>query len=329
MVSENSVYLYTLTKTAEKYILNPQTLRLEKKKNKHRLLKTLIVFAAGAVIFALYMWIYASVLGKDLPKTAVLRRQNADWQSRVEQMEARLDRDEEALSLLEVRDDRIYRSVYGMDEIPMAVRGAGISGSRYPALLALDHNHILRRTAFRLDNLAKRAYVQSKSFDDVAAQAREAGDKAAHIPAIPPMVPGSFRQSSPFGYRSDPILGISKMHTGMDFSCDPGNPVYAVGDGTVILVESDFYGYGNHIEVDHGFGYVSRYSHLSDMFAYVGQKVSRGDCIALSGKSGRVTGPHLHFEIMYRHDYVNPAAYMDLEILPEDYSSMVRKPERR
>ena len=176
MVTENSVYLYTLTKTAEKYVLNPQTLRLEKKKNKHRLLKTLIVFAAGAVIFALYMWIYASVLGKDLPKTAVLRRQNADWQSRVEQMEARLDRDEEALSLLEVRDDRIYRSVYGMDEIPMAVRGAGISGSRYPALLALDHNHILRRTAFRLDNLAKRAYVQSKSFDDVAAQAREAGE---------------------------------------------------------------------------------------------------------------------------------------------------------
>ena len=77
--------------------------------------------------------------------------------SRVEQMEARLDRDEEALSLLEVRDDRIYRSVYGMDEIPMAVRGAGISGNRYPALLALDHNHILRRTAFRLDDLAKRA----------------------------------------------------------------------------------------------------------------------------------------------------------------------------
>ena len=318
-----------MTKTANKYILNPETLRVEKKKNKHRLLKTLFVISAGAVLFALYMWIHASVLGRDLPKTAVLRRQNADWQSRVEQMEARLDRDEEALSLLEVRDDRIYRSVYGMDEIPMAVRGAGISGNRYPALLALDHHHILRRTAFRLDDLAKRAYVQSKSFDDVAALAREAGDKAAHIPAIPPMVPGSFRQSSPFGYRSDPILGISKMHTGMDFSCDPGNPVYAVGDGTVILVESDFYGYGNHIEVDHGFGYVSRYSHLADMYAYVGQKVSRGDCIALSGKSGRVTGPHLHFEILYRHDYVNPAAYMDLDILPEDYAAMVRKPDRR
>ena len=316
-----------------KYILNPETLMVELKgKKKHRLLKTLGVLAAGAVLFVLYMVLSVWVLGADLPKTAVLRRQNADWQSRLEQMGARLDRDEEVMSLLEVRDDRIYRSVYGVDEIPAAVRNAGIGGNhRYPALEALDRGHVLRRTVLRLDRLEKRAYVQSKSYDDIFALARVAGDKASHIPAIPPMstAPGSFHLSSPFGYRSDPITGASKMHTGMDFSCDPGNPVYATGDGTVILVESDFYGYGNHIEVDHGFGYVSRYSHLADMFAYVGQKVRRGDCIALSGKSGRVTGPHLHYEILYRNDFVNPSAYMDLDVSPEDYEAMVRKPAGR
>ena len=309
----------------KKYILNPETLRVELKGKKHRLLKTLGVLAAGALLFVLYMWISAWVLEKDLPKTAVLRRRNADWQSR-------LDRDEEVMSLLEVRDDRIYRSVYGMDEIPAAVRNAGIGGSnRYQQLAVLDRNHILRQTAFRIDRLEKRAYVQTKSYDEIVFLAQEAGDKAAHIPAIPPMstAPGTFHLSSPFGYRSDPITGVSKMHTGMDFSCDPGNPIYATGDGTVVLVESDFYGYGNHIEVDHGFGYVSRYSHLADMFAYVGQKVSRGDCIALSGKSGRVTGPHLHYEILYRNDFVNPSAYMDLDILPEDYEAMVRKPAGR
>ena len=316
-----------------KYILNPETLVVELKgKKKHRLLKTLVVLAAGALLFVLYMGLSVWVLGMDLPKTAVLRRQNADWQSRLEQMGARLDHDEEVMSLLEVRDDRIYRSVYGVDEIPAAVRNAGIGGNhRYPALEALDRGHVLRRTVLRLDRLEKRAYVQSKSYDDIFALARVAGDKASHIPAIPPMstAPGSFHLSSPFGYRSEPITGASKMHTGMDFSCDPGNPVYATGDGTVILVESDFYGYGNHIEVDHGFGYVSRYSHLADMFAYVGQKVRRGDCIALSGKSGRVTGPHLHYEVLYRNDFVNPSAYMDLDISPEDYAAMVRKPVGR
>ena len=227
-----------------KYILNPETLMVELKgKKKHRLLKTLGVLAAGAVLFVVYMVLSVWVLGADLPKTAVLRRQNADWQSRLEQMGARLDRDEEVMSLLEVRDDRIYRSVYGVDEIPAAVRNAGIGGNhRYPALEALDRGHVLRRTVLRLDRLEKRAYVQSKSYDDIFALARVAGDKASHIPAIPPMstAPGSFHLSSPFGYRSDPITGASKMHTGMDFSCDPGNPVYATGDGTVILVESDF-----------------------------------------------------------------------------------------
>ena len=322
-----------MSKTARKYAINPDTLLVElTEKKKHRLLKTLGVLGAGAALFVLYVVVSVWVLKEDLPRTAVLRRRNADWQSRLEQMGARLDHDEEVLSLLEVRDDRIYRSVYGMDEIPAAVRNAGIDGNRrYAALEALDRGHLLRQTASRLDGLAKRAYVQSKSYDDITALARVAGDKASHIPAIPPMstAPGSFHLSSPFGYRSDPITGSSKMHTGMDFSCDPGNPVYATGDGTVILVESDFYGYGNHIEVDHGFGYVSRYSHLSDMYAYVGQKVSRGDCIALSGKSGRVTGPHLHYEVLYRNDFVNPSAYMDLDISPEDYEAMVRKPAGR
>jgi len=323
----------TLAKKQKKYRLNPETLVVElEEKEKHRLLKALGVVSAGAVLFVLYMWIGVSVLGQDPPKTAVLRRQNADWMSRVEQVSARIDRNEEIMGMLEVRDDRIYRSVYGMDEIPSAVRHAGIGGNnRYPGLDQLDRNHLLRRTMSRLDYLEKQAVVQSKSFDDVTALAQVAGDKASHIPAIPPMStdPGTFRMSSPFGYRSDPITGVSKMHTGMDFSCDPGNPVYATGDGVVTMVESDFYGYGNHIEVDHGFGYVTRYSHLSDMYVYVGQKLRRGDCIALSGKSGRVTGPHLHYEVMYRRDFVNPAAYMDLTITPGDYAAMVRKPVGR
>jgi len=316
-----------------KYRLNPQTLMVELKTEKHhRLLKALGVLIGGLVLFALYVWLYGHVLGQDLPKTAILKRRNADWLSRLEQIQGRLDRDGDVLSLLEVRDDRIYRSVYGMDEIPAAVRSA-VPGaeSRYPDLAVLDRNNLLRRTVTRLDVLSKTAYVQSKSFDEVSALAAAAGDKAAHIPAIPPMdpSPGSFNLSSPFGVRNDPITGDGKMHTGMDFACPPGNPVYATGDGVVILVESDFYGYGNHIEVDHGFGYVTRYSHLADMYVYVGQPVKRGDCLGTSGRSGRVTGPHLHYEVLYRHDYVNPAAYMDLSISPEDYAAMVRKPFRR
>ena len=179
------------------------------------------------------------------------------------------------------------------------------------------------------DIIEKRAYVQSKSFDDITILQNSAGDMAAHIPAIPPMSTdrNTYHMSSPFGFRSDPLLGYTKRHTGMDFACPPGNPIYATGDGVVVKVAHERKGYGNHVEIDHGFGYKTRYAHMSEIFVEEGQKLLRGDCIGLSGKSGRITGPHLHYEIMYRKDYVNPALYMDLDISPKDYYELVRRPE--
>lgn len=287
----------------------------------------LLVVLSGAALFLFYMWFYVSVLGLDLPKTAILKRQNAHWNTRMDQMSQQLDRYDELLSMLEVRDDRIYRNVYGLDEIPQAVRQSGFGGEkRYADLEGTGLKKVVRR----LDVLEKRAYVQSKSFEDVRALQLTAGDLAAHIPSIPPMNtdPSTYRMTSPFGYRSDPILGIGKRHTGMDFACPPGNPVYATGDGTVSLVKHERGGYGNHIEVDHGFGYVTRYAHLSRTDVEVGQKVSRGDCLGLSGRSGRITGPHLHYEVIYRKNYVNPALYMDLTIPSKDYFELVRKPAK-
>lgn len=287
----------------------------------------LMSFIMGVVLFLFYMWLYVFVLGRDLPKTAILKLQNAIWSTRVDQMSKQLDRYDELLSLMEMRDNRIYRSVYGLDEIPEAVRGSGLGGEyRYAALEGTALLDITRR----LDVLEKRAYIQSKSFDDVAVVQQTAGDMASHIPAISPMNtdPTTYRMSSPFGYRSDPLLGHTKRHTGMDFACPPGNPIYATGDGVVILAVYDRSGYGRHVEVDHGFGYLTRYAHMSRLDVEVGQVVKRGDCLGLSGRSGRITGPHLHYEVIYRNNYVNPAWYMDLDMPSKDYMEMVRKPAK-
>ena len=287
----------------------------------------LMSFLVGGVLFLFYMWFYVFVLGADLPKTAILKLQNAIWSTRIDQMSKQLDRYSELLSLMEMRDNRIYRSVYGLDEIPQAVRGSGLGGEhRYAALEGTALLDITRR----LDVLEKRAYIQSKSFDDVAAVQQTAGDMALHIPAIPPMNtdPSTYRMSSPFGYRSDPLLGYTKRHTGMDFACPPGNPIYATGDGVVVLAKYDHSGYGRHVEIDHGFGYVTRYAHMSRLDVEEGQVVRRGDCIGLSGRSGRITGPHLHYEVIYRNNYVNPAWYMDLDMPSKDYMEMVRKPAK-
>ncbi len=311
----------------KRFILNPETLVAELREEARGWGWNALWVTLGAlVLFLLFMWLHVYVLEQDLPKTAILKRRNAYWASRVERMKARMDRYEEMLGLMELRDDRVYRSVYGMDEIPQAVRNSGFGGQdRYAALAGTALEGVGRR----MDLLEKRVYIQSKSFEDVWTLQLSAGDMAAHIPAIAPMNtdPSTYRMSSPFGYRSDPILGVGKRHTGMDFACPPGNPVYATGDGVVVKVAHEHKGYGNHIEIDHGFGYMTRYAHLSTTEVEVGQHVSRGDFIGLSGRSGRITGPHLHYEVLYRKDYVNPALYMDLTLSPEDYAAMVRKPE--
>lgn len=309
----------------QKYIVSPEELvdRLQQMSARDWW-KIALVVLGGIVFFLFYMWIYVQVLGLDLPKTAILKRSNMDWRARVERLVSHMDHQEELLSLLEVRDDKIYRSVYGLDEIPLEVRLSGLGGeNRYEELRGTSLEQVVRRQ----DIIEKRAYVQSKSYDDIIVLQNSAGDMAAHIPAIPPMNTdrSTYHMSSPFGYRSDPILGYTKRHTGMDFACPPGNPIYATGDGIVVKVAHERKGYGNHVEIDHGFGYKTRYAHMSEIYVVQGQELKRGDCIGLSGKSGRITGPHLHYEIMYRKDYVNPALYMDLDIPPADYAAMVRK----
>jgi len=317
-----------MEKRVEKYVMNPKTLMAELREDGSRgWWKWLLVLLSGVIVLLLYFWICVSVLGADLPKTAILKRRNADWSIRMDRMAGQLDRCEEQLAMLEVRDNKIYRSVYGMDEIPPAVRLSGFGGeNRYQDL----EGTALRSIVNRLDVLEKRAYIQSKSFDDVSMLQKTAGDMAAHIPAIPPMSTeaGSFHLSSPFGYRSDPLLGYQKRHTGMDFACPPGNPIYATGDGIVVKVEHERKGYGNHVVIDHGFGYKTRYAHMSEIEVKQGQSVTRGDYLGLSGRSGRVTGPHLHYEVLYRKDYVNPALYMDLDIAPKDYFEIAKKPSK-
>lgn len=312
-----------------KYTFNPKTLSYEVKKRskRSRVLRSLAIFAVSLVLSAVYLWVYVSVLELELPKTVLLKKENAQWSSRMEVLNRQLDACDEALVALQMRDDDIYRSIFGMHEIPAEIRNAGFGGvNRYEHLEGVGQGERLRNTVMRLDVLTKKSYVQSKSFDEVALLSKRAGDMASCIPAIPPVVPDKkiYRLSSSFGYRSDPFTGRSKRHTGVDFALKPGNPIYATGDGVVESVKFEFFGYGNSVVIDHGFGYKTRYAHLKSIGVAEGMKVRRGECIGESGNSGRSSGPHLHYEVVYKDRHVNPANYYDLTITPEEYSTMVQ-----
>mgnify|MGYP002672063064 FL=1 len=315
-----------------KYILNPETLLYEIKEVslKSKVFKGILLFVGSVAMAVLYLWLFTSVLGYDLPKTVFLKAEHARWDAKIDLMNTKLDRYEETLEALRVRDDDIYRSIFGMNEIPAEVRNAGIGGvDRYSFLDGLEPDDRLKNTVVRIDRLTRKTYVQSKSFDEVASVSKTAGDMASCIPAIPPVVPdeSKYHLSSRFGYRSDPFTGNAKMHTGLDFAMKIGNPVYATGDGVVESVKFEFFGYGNSITIDHGFGYKTIYAHLNSVKVIEGMKVKRGDCIAESGKSGRSSGPHLHYEVVYKGQKVNPANYLDLSMSPREYSAMVRMRE--
>ncbi len=297
---------------------------------KSKVFKGLLLFAGSVAMAVLYIWLFTSVLGYDLPKTAFLKAERARWDARMDLMNTKLDRCEESIEALRVRDDDIYRSIFGMNEIPAGVRNAGIGGvDRYSFLDGLESDDRLKNTALRIDRLTRKVYVQSKSFDEVAAVSKTAGDMASCIPAIPPIVPdpSRYKMSSPFGYRTDPFTGASRMHTGLDFAMKIGNPVYATGDGVVESVKFEFFGYGNSITIKHGFGYETIYAHLNSVKVIEGMKVKRGDCIGESGKSGRSSGPHLHYEVVYKGRKVNPANYLDMSMSVQEYSDMLRMRE--
>ena len=272
----------------------------QKNKRNYKFLSLLLMLGCGTALFFLYVWIYTSGFGLELPGTILRRQHNAELTARVEDINHRIRQHEEVLEGLKLRDETIYRALFDLPSIPDERRKGG--------------------------SVENEIYIQSRSFEEVADIARVSGDMVSCIPAIPPITPDptTYNLSSPFGYRSDPINGSTRMHKGMDFACKPGNPVFATGDGIVESLTFDHRGYGLSIVIDHGFGYKTRYAHLSIISVAEGMHIRRGDHLGQTGKSGRVSGPHLHYEVYYRDRAVNPWNYMDIHMDLEEYRKLVQ-----
>ena len=290
-----------------------------------RILKKTGLILLGSAMVVFWFWLYLYVFHFELPKTVMLRRNNLEWQAKMDVIDSRLDRCEVALGGIEDRNDDVYRSIFGMNPIPRELKFSGLGGrNRYSFLDEEDASQALKAVSLRADTLLKRAYVQTKALDEVGVNSKKAGDMVSCIPAVPPILPkkGSYHISSPFGYRADPIHGYGRFHEGIDLASDRGNPVYATGNGVVVKVDFKFTGYGNEVVIDHGFGYKTRFAHLSTVCVGLGQHLCRGDQIGELGNSGKSTGPHLHYEVLYKGAPVNPFNFMDLGMTVEEYEAM-------
>lgn len=311
-----------------KWVYNPETLLYEPQNEPKgwKVLRICILVLVAPALATLYFWLYTSVLGLELPKTAILRHKNEAYQAKIGVLSRQLDLYEETLNGIEERNDHVYRSIYGLGVIPDAVKASGLGGiNRYSYLDEFGANASLKSVIRRTDALTKRAWLQSNALDEVGQLARNAGDMLACVPSVPPIMPepGKYHLSSPFGYRTDPVYGGGENHKGQDISTHRGNPVYATGDGVIEIAEFNFRGYGNEIQIDHGYGYKSHYAHLNTIEVVPGMKVHRGDRIGTVGSTGKSTGTHLHYEVIYLGAHVNPMAFMDMDMSVDEYKAMI------
>lgn len=312
----------------KKYKFNHETLAYEIHKipARVRLSRGFFMFMMSVVLSLGYYYIYTEYFKLETPKLLSLKRSNEELASSLELVNKRFESLNKSLYALQMRDNYVYRPIFGMDEIPEDVRNAGFGGTdRYSYLQNFEKSGILSRTAFNLDVLYKKAYVQSRSFDDLAQLARNADEMTLCVPAIPPVNIASsrIRYSSSFGYRRDPFHGDFRMHNGIDLSGPTGEHIYATGNGKVVEVGHDFFGYGNFVMIDHGFGYKTRYAHLNEANVTVGRIVKRGEVIGFMGNTGRSKGPHLHYEVIFKGRTVNPLNYYNRDVDEEGFLALI------
>lgn len=231
------------------------------------------------------------------------------------------------LSRIEQRDDNIYRVVLGAEPIDKSVRNAGIGGTdRYADIreAGIDHSDLVIDLHEKVDHLRRKLYIQSKSQDEVVQLAHKKEKLYASIPAIQPIANKQLLAlASGFGLRIHPVYKVKKLHTGIDFAASIGTPIYATADGTVDKVEVRFSGYGKMVEIDHGFGYRTRYAHMHDFAVKKGQQVKRGDLIGYVGNTGLSTAPHLHYEVLINNKRVDPVHYFFDDLTPAEYEKIL------
>ena len=291
------------------------------------MLRACLVLAPSLILGLAFAFLFTRQMTS--PKERILKAELRVHQDELKRMQSEMELVNKVLDDIQQRDEDLYRTALYADKFPEELRQMGTGGSdRYAELREWSNGELLANTANNLDQLERRLNAQSISFKELIDLAKNKEKVLACVPAIQPVRNGDLKKmASGYGWRIDPIYKTSKFHAGMDFTADIGTEVYSSGDGVVEATERNGWGYGNCIVINHGFGYKTRYAHLSAFKVKVGQKVKRGDLIGLVGSSGKSTGPHLHYEVEKNGEKVNPIHFYHSDLTPEQYEKLLKMSE--
>ena len=278
----------------------------------HRSLKIAGLSAVALIVIGLSYAVGFHIRSNQHSQLVNLRMENEQLAERVRDMSGSVIALKSQMGELERRDE-MYRVLANLPRVDDEIRLMGIGG-------LYDHTAPERMSplsqAARLgmevhgdvEHLLRQAHLQRQSFEALEQAFRDSVEFRNHLPSIWPVAPSQVYISSEFGYRVDPYSGRRRMHKGVDLAGRTGTPIMATADG-IVRHTSDRRYIGKVVQIDHLYGYMTVYGHLSKILVAQGQQVSRGQIIAEMGNSGRSTGPHLHYSVLHNRRAIDPLDY--------------------
>lgn len=310
-----------------KYYYNTNTLRYEKLETplRVRLLRVFGFIAAALVTAALISFVAFQFIGS--PKEKILEQQNKSLRENYKELDEELNSVQQQMKELEKRDNDVYRAIFEANPIPDSARAKELENKlEIASVERIKDNQLVAAITNTLNNLNSRIAAQKKSYDEVDELVKNKEKLLSHTPAIQPVSNKDLnRVASGYGYRIDPVYKTTKFHAGLDFSAPQGTPIYATADGTVSTAGSTGNGYGNHVIINHGYGYETLYGHMVRVKVRNGQVVKRGEVIGWVGSTGKSTGPHCHYEVHKYGEKINPIYFFFNDLTPEQFDMLLKK----
>jgi murein DD-endopeptidase MepM/ murein hydrolase activator NlpD len=310
-----------------KYYYNTNTLRYEKLETPLRI-KILRIFGFLAAAFVTAMFIsFIAFRFVGSPNERLLGIQNELLKDNYRNLEEKVQDVEQKLGELEKRDNDVYRSIFEANPIPDSARAKDLEEQiEIASIEKMKDKELVTSIVSTLNNLNSRIKVQTTSYAQIDKLLANKEQLLSHTPAIQPVSNKDLnRIASGFGHRIDPIYKTVKMHAGLDFAAPQGTPIYATADGVIKIAGNMGNGYGNHVVINHGYGYETLYGHMVRVKAHSGQTVKRGEVIGWVGSTGKSTGPHCHYEVHKYNQKIDPVYFFYNDLTPDQFDRLLKQ----
>jgi murein DD-endopeptidase MepM/ murein hydrolase activator NlpD len=310
-----------------KYFYNTHSLRYEKLVTPLRVkLLRIFGFIATALVTSVIISYFAfQFVGS--PGEKLLHAQNERLKDQFQGLDDQVKTIQQQMSELEKRDNDVYRSIFEAKPIPDSARAEALAKQQEIAKVeGMEQGQLINSIYVSIQNLQARIGSQKKSYVEISGLINNKEKLLASTPAIQPISNKDLsRIASGFGYRIDPIYKTVKYHAGLDFTAPQGTPIYATADGTVRIAGFSDGGYGNHVVINHGYGYETLYGHMVRVKTRAGQHVKRGDLIGYVGSTGKSTGPHCHYEVHKNGQKLDPVYFFYNDLGPQQFDQLLKR----